>query len=166
MTVGDPRRGTRAVIDSDAITLALSLARRAIDTGDVPIGAVVFAPDGVTIGEGWNAREATGDPTAHAEILALRAAARVLGTWNLAGCTLAVTVEPCTMCAGALVAARVDTVVFGCWEPKTGAAGSLWDVLRDRRLTHRVQVRAGVLADECAELLRAFFEERRGTPGE
>jgi len=131
----------------------------------VPIGAVLLDPAGVVIGEGWNAREATGDPTAHAEVLALRGAATARGGWNLTGCTLAVTVEPCTMCAGAIVLARVDTVVFGCWEPKTGAAGSLWDVLRDRRLTHRVQVRGGVLEQECAALLRGFFAGHR-SPGE
>jgi tRNA(adenine34) deaminase len=147
--------------DPELIGLALALAGRAADSGDVPIGAVLISPEGVTIGEGWNAREATGDPTAHAEILALRAAARVLGTWNLTGCTLAVTVEPCTMCAGAIVNARVASVVFGCWEPKTGAAGSLWDVLRDRRLTHRVEVRGGIREDDCAELLRAFFADHR-----
>ena len=101
--------------DADLIAVALSLATRTADTGDVPIGAVVLAPDGVTVGEGWNAREATADPTAHAEIIALRAAARSLGTWNLDGCTIAVTVEPCTMCAGAIVAARVARLVFGCW---------------------------------------------------
>ena len=148
--------------DTDLIRLALSLAGRSADSGDVPVGAVVISADGVTVGEGWNAREATGDPTAHAEIVALRAAARVLGGWNLTGCTIAVTVEPCTMCAGAIVAARVARVVFGCWEPKTGAAGSLWDVLRDRRLTHRVQVRGGVLPDECATVLRTFFAGQRG----
>ena len=153
--------GERAT-DADLIVLALSLSRRAGDSGDVPIGAVVISPDGVTIGEGWNAREATGDPTAHAEIVALRAASRFVGGWNLTGCTLAVTAEPCTMCAGAIVAARVARLVFGCWEPKTGAAGSLWDVLRDRRLTHRVEVRGGVLVDECAAVLRSFFAERRG----
>jgi tRNA(adenine34) deaminase len=151
--------------DADLIALALSLAGRAVDSGDVPVGAVVIAPDGVTIGEGWNAREATGDPTAHAEIIALRAAARVLGGWNLAGCTLVVTVEPCTMCAGAIGIARIARVVFGCWEPKTGAAGSLWDVLRDRRLTHRVEVRGGVMQDECALVLREFFADRRDTGG-
>jgi len=147
--------------DGELMSLALALAGRATESGDVPIGAAVIAPDGVVVGEGWNAREATGDPTAHAEILALRAAARVLGGWNLTGCTIAVTVEPCTMCAGAIVNARVASVVFGCWEPKTGAAGSLWDVLRDRRLTHRVEVRGGIREDECAELLRSFFAERR-----
>jgi tRNA(adenine34) deaminase len=147
--------------DAELIQLALALAGRGLDSGDVPIGAVVVAPDGVTIGEGWNAREASADPTAHAEIMALRAAARSLGRWNLSGCTIAVTVEPCTMCAGAIVAARAARVVFGCWEPKTGAAGSLWDVLRDRRLTHRVEVRGGVLEEECAALVRAFFAGRR-----
>ncbi len=151
--------------DSDLIALALALAGRTAESGDVPIGAVVIAPDGVIVGEGWNAREATGDPTAHAEVVALRAAARLLGGWNLTGCTIAVTVEPCTMCAGAIVNARVARVVFGCWEPKTGAAGSLWDVLRDRRLTHRVEVRGGVLEDSCAALLRAFFAEHRERRG-
>ena len=150
--------------DGELMQLALALADRALESGDVPIGAAVIAPDGVVIGEGWNAREATGDPTAHAEILALRAAARVLGQWNLTGCTLAVTVEPCTMCAGAIVNARVARVVFGCWEPKTGAAGSLWDVMRDRRLTHRVEVRGGVQEDDCAALLRAFFANHRAQP--
>ena len=147
--------------DTELILLALALAARAAETGDVPIGAIVLSPDGVTVGEGWNAREATSDPTAHAEIVALRAAARSLDTWNLTGCTMAVTVEPCTMCAGAIVAARVAELVFGCWEPKTGAAGSLWDVLRDRRLAHRVEVRGGVLDEECAALIRQFFIERR-----
>ncbi len=129
---------------------------------DVPIGAVVFGPDGAELARAANAREQLGDPTAHAEILALRAAARVYGDgWRLAGTTLAVTVEPCTMCAGALVMARVARVVFGAWEPKTGAAGSLWDVVRDRRLTHRPQVRGGVLAEECAALLEGFFAGHR-----
>jgi len=159
--MSSPRQDSGRPTDSDLIQLALALAGRAAGSGDVPIGALVMSPEGVTIGEGWNAREATGDPTAHAEILALRAAARVLGRWNLTGCTLAVTVEPCTMCAGAIVNARIARVVFGCWEPKTGAAGSLWDVLRDRRLTHRVEVRGGVREDDCAELLRAFFAEHR-----
>ncbi|WP_319429343.1 nucleoside deaminase [Mycobacterium sp. RTGN5] len=129
---------------------------------DVPIGAVVFGPDGTELARAANAREQLGDPTAHAEILALRAAAQVYGDgWRLEGATLAVTVEPCTMCAGALVMARVARVVFGAWEPKTGAAGSLWDVVRDRRLTHRPEVRGGVLADECATLLEGFFARHR-----
>jgi tRNA(adenine34) deaminase len=151
--------------DVDLIRLALALAGRTVETADVPIGAVVVSAEGVTVGEGWNAREAASDPTAHAEIVALRAAARALGTWNLTGCTMAVTVEPCTMCAGAGVAARLATVVFGCWEPKTGAAGSLWDVLRDRRLPHRVEVRGGVLEAECAALVRDFFVDRRADAG-
>lgn len=129
---------------------------------DVPIGAVVVGPDGTELARAANAREALGDPTAHAEILALRAAARTYGDgWRLEGATLAVTVEPCTMCAGALVMARVQRVVFGAWEPKTGAAGSLWDVVRDRRLTHRPEVRGGVLAQDCAALLDRFFAAHR-----
>lgn len=151
----------RRVADEDLIRLALAEAAAAPGTGDVPIGAVVISAEGEVLGRGRNAREATGDPTAHAEVLALRAAAAAVGSWNLSGCTLAVTVEPCTMCAGALVLARIEKVVFGCWEPKTGAAGSLWDVLRDRRLTHRVEVRGGVLAGECGALLEDFFGERR-----
>lgn len=141
---------------------ALAEAARSLDSGDVPIGAIVFDAAGAVIGRGHNRREAAGDPTAHAEIEALRAAARHRGEWRLTGCTLAVTVEPCTMCAGAIGLARVERVVFGCWEPKTGAAGSLWDVLRDRRLTHRVEVVGGVLADDCAALLREFFASHRG----
>jgi tRNA(adenine34) deaminase len=129
---------------------------------DVPIGAVVWNADGVELARAANARERLGDPTAHAEILALRAAALVHGDgWRLTGCTLAVTVEPCTMCAGALVNARVAHVVFGAWEPKTGAVGSLWDVVRDRRLNHRPEVTGGVLADECAALLETFFQRSR-----
>jgi tRNA(adenine34) deaminase len=147
--------------DAALIRAALECAGHAPETGDVPVGAVVVSADGELLGSGWNQREALRDPTAHAEVLALRAAAGRLGSWNLTGCTLAVTVEPCTMCAGALVNARVTRVVFGCWEPKTGAAGSLWDVLRDRRLTHRVQVRGDVLADECAAPLLAFFDRLR-----
>ncbi|MEU1757051.1 nucleoside deaminase [Micromonospora matsumotoense] len=124
---------------------------------DVPVGAVVYGPDGTELAVGRNERELTGDPTAHAEVLALRRAAARLGRWRLDDCTLVVTLEPCTMCAGALVLARISTVVFGAWEPKTGAAGSLWDVLRDRRLNHRPEVYAGVLAAENATLLRDFF---------
>ncbi|BCL14500.1 hypothetical protein GCM10017556_22390 [Micromonospora sagamiensis] len=124
---------------------------------DVPVGAVLYGPDGAEVAVGRNERELTGDPTAHAEVLALRRGAQRLGRWRLDGCTLVVTLEPCTMCAGALVLARVSTVVFGAWEPKTGAAGSLWDVLRDRRLNHRPEVYGGVLETESAALLRAFF---------
>ncbi|MFI6366595.1 nucleoside deaminase [Nocardia sp. NPDC050630] len=136
----------------------------AADAGDrdVPVGAVVFDADGRELARAANAREALGDPTAHAEILALRQAAAVLGDgWRLEGCTLAVTLEPCTMCAGALVLARVGRLVFGAWEPKTGAVGSLWDVVRDRRLNHRPQVRGGILEAECAALLDAFFRPQR-----
>nr|WP_218621161.1 nucleoside deaminase [Mycolicibacterium hippocampi] len=143
------------------IRAALAAARGA-GPRDVPIGAVVIDADGTELARAANAREELGDPTAHAEILALRAAALVMGDgWRLEGATLAVTVEPCTMCAGALVMARVARVVFGAWEPKTGAVGSLWDVVRDRRLTHRPQVRGGVLADECAGLLGEFFARQR-----
>jgi tRNA(adenine34) deaminase len=124
---------------------------------DIPVGAVLYDPDGVELAVGRNERELTGDPTAHAEVLALRRGAQRLGHWRLDGCTLVVTLEPCTMCAGALVLARVSTVVFGAWEPKTGAAGSLWDVLRDRRLNHRPEVYGGILETESAALLRAFF---------
>lgn len=147
--------------DEKLIRVALDAAAAA-PAGDVPVGAVVFAADGTELARAANSREATGDPTAHAEILALRAAARVHGDgWRLEGATLAVTLEPCTMCAGAAVLARVERIVFGAWEPKTGAAGSLWDVVRDRRLTHRPQVRGGVLENECATVLEEFFHGRR-----
>nr|WP_255498264.1 tRNA adenosine(34) deaminase TadA [Nakamurella sp. PAMC28650] len=147
--------------DEGLMRTALTVAGRAASTGDVPIGALLVDAEGNRVAAACNAREATADPTAHAEILVLRAAAEVAGTWNLSGSTLVVTAEPCTMCAGAMVLARISVVVFGCWEPKTGAAGSLWDVLRDRRLTHRVEVRGGVLAPECAALLVDFFAGRR-----
>ncbi|MEV6375783.1 nucleoside deaminase [Micromonospora musae] len=124
---------------------------------DVPVGAVVYGPDGTELAVGRNERELTGDPTAHAEVLALRRAAQRLRRWRLEDCTLVVTLEPCTMCAGALALARISTVVFGAWEPKTGAVGSLWDVLRDRRLNHRPEVYGGVLEKETAAVLRAFF---------
>jgi tRNA(adenine34) deaminase len=127
----------------------------------VPVGAVVYGRDGVELAIGRNVREANGDPTGHAEIVALRHAAAKLGGWRLEGCTLVVTLEPCTMCAGALVLARVATLVFGAWEPKTGAVGSLFDVVRDPRLTHRPEVYAGVLEPECAQLLVRFFDSRR-----
>lgn len=147
--------------DERLIRRALELGVSAMRTGDVPIGAVVVDAAGREIAAAGNAREALGDPTAHAEVLALRAAAAVVGGWRLAGCVLAVTVEPCTMCAGAIGLARVERVVFGAWEPKTGAAGSLWDVLRDRRLAHRPEVVGGVLADDCAALLESFFGAQR-----
>ena len=147
--------------DSELIRQAL-VAPRLAGPDDIPIGAVVFGPDGTELARAANAREILRDPTAHAEILAMRAAAQVLGDgWRLTDCTLAVTVEPCTMCAGALVMARVGRLVFGAWEPKTGAVGSLWDVVRDRRLTHRPQVRGGVLERECAAPLEEFFARHR-----
>ncbi|APE37924.1 tRNA-specific adenosine deaminase [Nocardia mangyaensis] len=137
-------------------------AAAAADPRDVPVGAVVFDAGGRELARAANAREALGDPTAHAEILALRRAAAVHGDgWRLEGATLAVTLEPCTMCAGALVAARVGKVVFGAWEPKTGAVGSLWDVVRDRRLNHRPEVRGGILERDCAALLDSFFRTQR-----
>ncbi|MFD4458138.1 nucleoside deaminase [Nocardia sp. NPDC058480] len=132
------------------------------DPRDVPVGAVVFDAHGRELARATNAREALGDPTAHAEVLALRAAAGVHGDgWRLEGATLAVTLEPCTMCAGALVLARVGKVVFGAWEPKTGAVGSLWDVVRDRRLNHRPEVRGGILESDCVALLDTFFKNQR-----
>jgi tRNA(adenine34) deaminase len=152
---------TPSASDEALMRRALEVAAAAPRTGDVPIGAVVVDPDGRELAAACNAREALGDPTAHAEMLALRAAAAVRGEWRLSDCTIAVTVEPCTMCAGALGLARVARVVFGAWEPKTGAVGSLWDVLRDRRLNHRPEVVAGALAPECAALLEDFFAARR-----
>jgi len=137
--------------------LALSVAAEALVSDDVPVGAVIYGPDGVELAAAGNEREASGDPTGHAEILALRRAAVIVGSWRLEGCTLVVTLEPCTMCAGALVLARVSTLVFGAWEPKTGAVGSLWDVVRDRRLNHRPAVYSGVLEAECSALVRDFF---------
>ena len=128
---------------------------------DVPVGAVVLDPAGVQIARAHNRREADLDPTAHAEIVAIRAAARALRTWRLEGCTLVVTLEPCTMCAGAVIAARLGRVVYGAADPKAGAVGSLWDVIRDRRLSHRAEVVAGVLEPECGALLRDFFAQRR-----
>jgi tRNA(adenine34) deaminase len=136
---------------------ALAVASAAALSDDVPVGAVVFDVAGIEVAQGRNERELTRDPTAHAEVLALRRAAAAAGTWRLDGHTLVVTLEPCTMCAGALVLARVSTLVFGAWEPKTGAVGSLWDLVRDRRLTHRPAVYGGVLETECAALMREFF---------
>jgi tRNA(adenine34) deaminase len=141
--------------------LALVEAGRAAGTDDVPVGAVVVDLSGAVLGAGVNRREADRDPTAHAEVVALRAAAAARGEWRLAGCTLVVTLEPCVMCAGALVLARVDRLVFGAWDPKAGAAGSVWDVLRERAVNHRVEVVPEVRAEECGELLRAFFAARR-----
>ena len=131
---------------------------------DVPVGAVVLGPSGAVLGRAHNEREAGADPTAHAEIVAMRAAAAAAGTWRLDGCTLVVTLEPCTMCAGAVTAARLARLVYGAPDPRAGAVGSLWDVIRDSRLTHRPEVIGGVLAGECGALLRDFFAHRRG-PG-
>ncbi len=140
---------------------ALDEARAALATGDVPVGAVVLAPTGTVLGAGRNVREADGDPTGHAEVVAIRAAATALGGWRLDGCTLVATLEPCTMCAGAAVLARLERVVFGAFDPKAGAVGSLWDVVRDRRLNHRPEVVSGVRAEESARLLEEFFTEHR-----
>ncbi|OKK02228.1 CMP deaminase [Streptomyces sp. CB03234] len=139
---------------------AMEEAERAARAGDVPVGAVVLSPDGRVLGAGHNEREVTGDPTAHAEVLALRRAAAAVGEWRLTGCTLVVTLEPCVMCAGALVQSRVDRLVFGALDEKAGAVGSLWDLVRDRRLNHRPEVVQGVLAEECAALLTRFFRDR------
>ena len=141
--------------------LALAEAESALASDDVPVGAVVLSAAGEVIGAGHNVREAARDPTGHAEVVALRAAAVSLGEWRLAGCTLVVTLEPCTMCAGALVLSRVDRLVFGSYDAKLGAAGSLWDVVRDRRLNHRPEVVGGVLAAESTALLDGFFARRR-----
>jgi tRNA(adenine34) deaminase len=146
--------------------LALAEARAASEAGsdaeaDVPVGAVVLDGTGTVIGRGHNQRAASSDPTAHAELVALRGAAQSRGTWRLGGCTLVVTLEPCTMCAGALLAGRLARLIYGAADPRAGAAGSVWDVLHDPRLGEPVEVRGGVLAAECAALLQEFFERRR-----
>lgn len=146
---------------NDAMGLALDEARAALATGDVPVGAVVLDAHGAVIGRGRNEREVSGDPTAHAEVLALREAARARGEWRLEGCTLVVTLEPCVMCAGAIVAARVPRLVLGAWDPKVGATGSAWDLVRDPRQNHFVEVRPGVRRAECERLLTDFFTARR-----
>ena len=153
MTSPDPWAG--------AMRLALAEAQAALAGDDVPVGAVVLDETGAGIGAGRNKRASDGDPTGHAEVVALRAAARARGEWRLTGCTLVVTLEPCTMCAGALVLARVDRLVFGAYDDKLGAVGSLWDVVRDRRLNHRPEVVAGVLAAESTALLDTFFARHR-----
>jgi tRNA(adenine34) deaminase len=140
---------------------ALDEARRATASGDVPVGAVLMDAAGNRIAAGHNERELTGDPTAHAEIVAIRAAAAKLGTWHLEDTTLVVTLEPCAMCAGAILQARIPRVVFGAWDEKAGAVGSVNELLRDRRLPHRVEVEAGVLAAESSALLREFFGSKR-----
>ncbi|MGN8244074.1 nucleoside deaminase [Cellulomonas soli] len=154
------RRGLRAE-DERAMGLALDEARLALTTLDVPVGAVVLDADGQVVGRGRNTREVHADPTGHAEVMALRDAATHLGRWRLDDCTLVATLEPCLMCAGAIVLARIERLVLGAWDPKAGACGSQWDVVRDRRLNHRVEVVGGIREQECGELLRAFFEEHR-----
>ena len=150
-----------SALDS-AMAVALSEAMQALATGDVPVGAIVVWPDGDVVGAGHNEREATGDPTAHAEVMALRAAATATGSWHLSDHTLVVTLEPCVMCAGAILNARIGRVVFGAWDPKAGAAGSVVDLLRDRTLPIRVdEVIGGVLETECSELLTDFFGNLR-----
>jgi tRNA(adenine34) deaminase len=148
--------------DSDAAALGLALdAARAAGPEEVPVGAVVLDAAGRVVATGANERETKHDPSGHAEVVALRRAGAAVGSWQLTGCTLAVTLEPCTMCAGAIVLSRVGRLVFGAWDPKAGAVGSLWDVVRDRRLNHRPEVVGGVRADECAALLDAFFAAKR-----
>lgn len=146
--------------DEQWMQLALEEAQLAASFGDVPVGAVVVR-DGVVIGRGHNRREQDNDPTAHAEVIAIRQAAEALGAWRLTGCTLYVTIEPCPMCAGALVLARLDRLVYGAADPKTGATGSLWNIVQDERLNHRLDVTAGVLESECREVIRSFFRQRR-----
>ena len=140
---------------------ALDLASGALDSGDVPVGALVLSPDGEVLGVGRNLREGQGDPTAHAEVVAIRAAASALGSWRLHDCTLVVTLEPCVMCAGALMLARISRLVLGAWDPKAGACGSVWDIVRDRRATHRVEVIGGVREQECSQILLDFFDGHR-----
>jgi tRNA(adenine34) deaminase len=151
----------RAADFDAAMDAALAEARAALSSEDVPVGAVVLSAAGEVIGKGHNLREATFDPTAHAEVVALRAAGRMLRDWQLTGCTLVVTLEPCTMCAGAIVLSRAQRLVFGAWDPKAGAVGSLWDIVRDRRLNHRPEVIGGVREVECSQLLTDFFASRR-----
>jgi len=146
---------------ASAMQRALQLAAEASRVNEIPVGAVVIDAAGRVRGEGRNTREDTHDPTGHAEVNAIRAAAASVGSWNLEGCTLVVTLEPCLMCAGAILQARVSRVVFGAWDDKAGAAGSMYDVLRDRRLPYRAEVVGGVEADASIELLQAFFADRR-----
>jgi tRNA(adenine34) deaminase len=140
---------------------ALSLASKAVDSDDVPVGAMVINSEGAVIGTGNNLREIDHDPTAHAEIVALRQAALATNNWRLDGCVLVVTLEPCAMCAGAIAQSRIKTVVFGAWDEKAGAVGSVWDILRDPRSPHQVEVIAGILEEECAEILKRFFKAKR-----
>jgi tRNA(adenine34) deaminase len=156
---------SRQEIDERYMRMALDAAMVAEENGDVPIGTVIIH-EGRVIAKAYNQREQLQDPTAHAEIIALTQAATALGMWRLHGCTIYVTLEPCPMCAGALVLARLDRLVYGCSDPKTGACGSLYDIVRDGRLNHRLEVTAGVLADDCAGVLQDFFRQRRRPNGE
>ncbi len=146
--------------NEELMRLAIDVAHSATDTGDVPVGALVINSDGIVIGKGFNEREANNDPTAHAEVVAIRNAAARLQKSRLDGCTLVVTLEPCAMCAGAIAQSRISKVVFGAWDEKAGAVGSVWDVLRDPRSIFKVEVQAGVLEKECAELLTEFFKDK------
>jgi tRNA(adenine34) deaminase len=159
--LGDgPATGYEATFEP-AMRAALAAAAAALETGDVPVGAVVLDGAGTVVARGRNRREADADPTAHAEIVAIRAAARALGEWRLDGCTLVVTLEPCTMCAGAVTTARLGRLVYGAADPRAGAVGSLWDVVRDQRLTPVPEVIGGVLESECLALIREFFSRQR-----
>jgi tRNA(adenine34) deaminase len=146
--------------NEELMRLAIDVAHSATDAGDVPVGALVLNSDGIVIGKGFNEREANNDPTAHAEIVAIRSAAARLQRSRLDGCTLVVTLEPCAMCAGAIAQSRISRVIFGAWDEKAGAVGSVWDVLRDPRSIFKVEVQAGVLESECAELLKNFFKDK------
>ena len=146
---------------NEAMRLALDLAAKASQQGDVPVGAIVLNPSGEVVGQGFNTREADNDPMSHAEVVALREAAIANGSWRLDDHTLVVTLEPCTMCAGAAVQARIGRIVFGAFDEKAGAVGSIWDVIRDPRALTKVEVVSGVLADECAVLLKDFFNKKR-----
>jgi tRNA(adenine34) deaminase len=149
------------VKDQESMRAALAVAQEALRTGDVPVGAVILNEKNVIISQGCNKREDLDDPTAHAEIVAIRAAAQSLGTWRLDGCTLVVTLEPCAMCAGAIAQSRITTLVFGAFDEKAGAVGSMWDLLRDPRSLHKVEVRSGVMADESSKMLQDFFQNQR-----
>lgn len=144
----------------DLMREALIVAKSALSTGDVPVGAVIVNKDGVVVGKGFNEREANNDPTAHAEIVAIRSAADRLQNSRLDGCTLIVTLEPCAMCAGAIAQSRISKLIFGAWDEKAGAVGSVWDVLRDPRSIFKVEVTSGVLEAECAALLKDFFSDK------
>jgi len=149
------------VKDNESMRTALAVAQEALRTGDVPVGAVILNSNGKVIAQGCNQKEDLNDPTAHAEIVAIRAAAQSLESWRLDGCTLVVTLEPCAMCAGAIAQSRISTLVFGAWDEKAGAVGSMWDLLRDPRSLFKVEVRAGVMAEESSLLLQEFFQNQR-----